>query len=207
MLCLSFTNLPYNAYYQLSSSDAILKSKPNLIVILGASGMPSPDGLIRTYYGAAAAKKDREAKIIIAYPYNDGPDSLFQLNAMAKELILKGVDSVRIEYEPFGFNTRSQAVNIGKRPDLNKNEISLLIITSPEHMYRAIKTFQKVGFEHVGSLAAFERPIDEIKLENKEDKRSIGLFLRYNMWSYLNYEILVLREYTAIAYYKMQGWI
>lgn len=206
MLFLSFTDLPFNAYYQLSYTKAKLNSKPDIIVILGASGMPSPEGLIRTYYGAEAANKVQEARVIIAFPFNSGVDSLYQLSKMADELILKGVDSSRIEYEPKGFNTRSQAVNIGKWTNINK-ESSILIITSPEHMYRAIKTFQKVGFVHVGGLAAFEKPIEEIKLTNREDKRSIGLMLRYNMWSYLDYEILVLREYTAIVYYKINGWM
>lgn len=207
MLFLSFTDIPYYAYHRLSSPNDTLQSKPDLIVVLGGSGMPSPDGLMRTYYGAEAANENKEAKIIIAFPYSDDADSLFQLKAMAKELILKGIDSARITYEPFGFNTRSQAENIGEMSGIKKNEISLLIITSPEHMYRAIKTFQKVGYTNVGSLAAFEKPIDEIKLEGKEEKRSIGLLLRYNMWSYLNYEILVLREYMAITYYKFKGWI
>ncbi len=207
MLFLSFTDIPFNAYYKLASTGTVLTSNPDVIVILGGSGMPSPEGLIRTYYGAEAANKVKDAKIIIALPFTDGPDSLFQLKLMAKELILKGIDSARIEFEPFGFNTRSQAVNIGKRSEINKKEISLLIITSPEHMYRAIRTFQKVGFTKVGSLPAFEKPVDEIKLESKDKKKGIGLLLRYNMWSYLNYEILVLREYTAIVYYKIKGWI
>jgi len=27
------------------------------------------------------------------------------------------------------------------------------------------------------------------------------------MWSYMQYEIIVMREYTAIAYYRVKGWI
>jgi len=207
MLLLSFTDIPFNAYYRLASTKSVLVSKPDFIVILGASGMPSPEGLIRTYYGAEAADKYKNAKIIIAFPYNEGADSLLQLNKMARELTLKGIDSARIEYEPFGYNTRTQALNISKKSSVQKNKVSLLIISSPEHMYRAIKTFKKVGFTKVGGLAAFEKPIDEIKLESKENKRSIALSLRYNMWSYLHYEILVLREYVAITYYKINGWI
>lgn len=207
ILILSFTDIPFYAYYRLASTDAELATKPDVIVILGGSGMPSPDGLIRSYYGASAANKNEDAKIIIALPYSSQPDSLCQLKAMANELVLKGIDSLRIEYEPFGFNTRSQAINIGKMSGVHKSDVSLLIITSPQHMYRAIKTFQKVGFKHVGSLAAFERPVGETNLENKKDRGSVSLALRYNMWSYLNYEIIVLREYAAIVYYKIKGWI
>lgn len=207
MLLLSLTDIPFHAYYKLASTDDVLSKDPNVIVILSGSGMPSPEGLIRTYYGAEAAKQFSDARVIIATPFNEGADSLIQIQIIEKELLLKGILPHRIEYEPFGYNTYSQAKNIGMRYDTNKNAISLLIVTSPEHMYRSIRTFQKVGFSDVGSLAAFEIPIDAIKLENSKEKRSVGLLLRYNMWSYLNYEILVLREYVAITYYKLKGWI
>ena len=207
MLLLSFTDIPYYAYHNLAMVDAKLESSPDIIVIPGGTGMPSPDGLIRTYYGAEAANEFKNAKIIIALPYNNGIDSLCQLNLMAKELLLKGVDFSRIEYEPLGFNTRSQAVNIGQRPDIDKDKMSVLIVTTPEHMYRTVKTFQKVGFAKVGGMPAFEKPVDEDKLDDKKEMKDVNLSFRYNMWSYLNYELLVLREYTAIAYYKMRGWI
>jgi len=33
------------------------------------------------------------------------------------------------------------------------------------------------------------------------------LNIRYNMWSNLQYEIKVLREFAAIFYYKMKGYL
>jgi hypothetical protein len=30
---------------------------------------------------------------------------------------------------------------------------------------------------------------------------------RYNIWSFLQYEIAVLREWTAIAWYKIRGYM
>jgi len=207
LLILSFTDIPYYAYHGLGMPNSGLDGKPDVIVIPGGAGMPSPDGLIRTYYGAGAANQFPEAQIIIAHPYNRGNDSLQQLELMANELILKGVDSLRIKFEPIGFNTWSQAVNVGKMFGAEKNKISLLIVTSPEHVYRAVKTYEKVGFLNVSARAAFEKPIDEDKLKNEEEMKDVNLSARYNMWSYLNYELLVLREYTAIAYYKLRGWI
>ena len=207
MLILSFTDLPYYAYHNLATSIPELNGDPGLIVIPGGAGMPSPDGLIRTYYGAEAAMQFPKAEIIIALPYNEGSDSLYQLDLMAKELILKGVDSAKIMYEPLGFNTHSQAVNIGKMNDVDKKSMSVLIVTTPEHMYRTVRTFQKAGFANVGGIPAFEKPVDEKKLENEKEMKDVNLSFRYNMWSYLNYELLVLREYTAIVYYKLRGWI
>lgn len=206
LFVLSFTAIPYHAYYKLGTGNSELSRKPNLIVVLGGSGMPSPDGLIRTYYASEAANKYPEAEIIIALPYNEH-NSLHQLNMMAHELIIKGIDSIRIKYEPLGFNTRSQAVNIASMFQYNKEQLALLIITTPEHMYRSIKTFKKAGFPNVGGVPTFERPVDENKLEDPDESELLNLNVRYNMWNYLHYELLVLREYLAISYYKLRGWI
>ncbi len=209
LLVLSFTNVPFTAYHWLGTPKDTLSAKPDVIVVLGGSGMPSPDGLIRTFYAAEAALKYADTKIIIALPYNE-TDSLYQLELMANELIVKGIDSLRIKYEPLGFNTHSQAVNIASMFEDTKKQVSLILITSPEHMYRAIRTFKKAGFTNVSGVPTFEKPIDEEKVKDKEntkDTRIKSLSLRYNMWSYLNYELLVLREYCAISYYKLKGWI
>jgi uncharacterized SAM-binding protein YcdF (DUF218 family) len=206
---LSFTDVPYYAYYWLGMENAKLTGTPDVIVVLGGSGMPSPDGLMRAYFAAEAANRYRFTKIIIALPYNE-KDSLYQLKLMANELIVKGIDSLRIKFEPLGFNTRSQAVNIASMYGDEKNKLSLLLITSPEHMYRSIKTFKKTGFANVGGIATLEKPVDEEKIKDKESTKDIrvrNLSLRYNMWSYLNYELLVLREYCAIFYYRLKGWI
>ena len=204
---LSFTDLPYYAYHRLGTSNSKINKKPDLIVILGGGGMPSPDGLIRTYYGAHVAHEYPKADVIIALPY-DMYDSLYQLNLMAQELRLKGIDSLRIKFEPFGFNTHSQAENIAKC--YNTNEMSILIVTSPEHMYRAVRTFRKVGFLDVSGYPTFENPVAPEKIKDNipsKDVRVKSLALRYNMWSYMNYELLVMREYFAILYYKIKGWI
>lgn len=206
---LSFTDIPYYAYHSLGTAGKKLNKEPDLIVLLGGSGMPSPDGFMRCYYASKAAKKHVNARVVIALPYNR-VDSLRQLKMMANELMLHGVDSTRIDFEPNGFNTHSQAENIAQQCGSKRSSLSALIVTSPEHMYRAIKTFQTQGFKEVGGEATFEIPPDEEKIKkkgNKENSQIESLSLRYNMWSYLNYELLVLREYTAIAYYWLMGWI
>jgi uncharacterized SAM-binding protein YcdF (DUF218 family) len=209
ILILSFTDIPFYAYYNLGVSNAKLSHRPDAIVVLGGAGMPSPDGLIRTYYAAEAAEQYDDAVIIIALP-PDEQNNLHQSELMAHEMILKGVDSLRIKFEPIGFNTHSQAENIGKMYGANKEKTSILLITTPEHMYRSVKTFRKAGFMDVGGASAFEKPIDAEMVKDKEnskDTRVKSLALRYNMWSYLNYELLVAREYCAIFYYKIKGWI
>jgi len=145
--------------------------------------------------------------VIIAHPYDNDSLSTYQLDLMAHELIIRGVDSLRIQYEPNGINTRTQASYISEILN-TQNESPLLVITSPEHMYRSIRSLQKAGLNNVGGLPSFEQPISEEKLKgNKRNGQKVTLAWRYNFWSYLRYEILVLREYCAIAYYKLNGWI
>jgi uncharacterized SAM-binding protein YcdF (DUF218 family) len=209
LFLLSFTSLPYYAYRSLSMESQTLSSAPDVIVILGGSGMPSPDGLMRTYCATEQALAFKQAKIIIALPYS-GVDSLFQLNLMAHELIIRGVDSMRISFEPLGFNTHSQAENIAVMLQKNRSNLNLLLVSSPEHLFRAVKSFEKVGFNRTGAAPAFDVPVEEERIKDKlqsTDTRIKNLALRYNLWSYLNYELFVIREYCAITYYKMKGWI
>jgi len=213
-IILSFTDQPYWAYYWLGTHnpDTNACTGPNLIVLLGGGGMPSPDGLIRAYYTAGVAKEYENARIIIALP----PDTALHENSpgllLAKELRIRGIDSTRISFETEGFNTYSQAQNIANM--YNKKDmdtIVLRLVTSPENMYRSILTFRKAGFKNTGGKASFEKAIEEEMLLKKGKKASKAearqLNLRYNMWNYMKYEIIVVREYTAIAYYKLRGWI
>lgn len=207
MLILAFTDLPYFAYHQLSLSKKKLNIPAKAIVIMGADGMPSPEGLIRAYYGSKAATENPNAKVFIALPKNQGVDSLLQLQLMASELISKNISSQRIVFASKGINTRTQAIEIAQLIDSHE---PILIVSSPEHLYRAIKSFEKVGFEQIGSYPTFENPPEEEELKRKtgeDDETLKNLALRYNVWSYLQYEIKVLREYTAITYYWLMGWI
>ena len=207
MIALAFTDVPYFAYHQLGTHCKGLKGNPEVIVVLGGSGMPSADGLIRTYYASEAANKFPLAKVIIAHPYDNDSLSTHQLDLMAHELIIRGLDSLRISYEPNGTSTHSQATYISEILE-EKNKAPVLLITSPEHMYRSIRSLQKAGLKNVGGLPSFEEPISEEKLKgNKRNGQKVTLAWRYNFWSYLRFEILVLREYCAIAYYKLNGWI
>ena len=206
-MLLAFTEIPYWAYYSLASVEDVIEGKPKTIVIMGGDGMPSPSGLMRCYYGAEKAHLFPKAKIIIALPSHE-EDSSKQLRLMAHELMLKGIDTNRILFAKKGFNTRSQALEISTI--LTEKSGNILIVSSPEHMFRCIASFKKLGFNKVGSNPAFEKPNSEKQLKDKssdKDKRVKNLTLRYNLWSYMQYEIIVLREYIAISYYWFKGWI
>ena len=210
MLFFSFTSVPYFAYHRLGTSGVHLQRSPDYIVLFGGSGMPSPDGLIRSYYTAEVALKYESAKIIIANPdeMNAKRDSSA---SYTYELLIRGIDSGRIQYDTLGYNTFTQAQNIAQYilGGSNSNP-TILVVTSPEHMYRSVKCLQKAGIDSVGGIASFELPLDEEQLVKKGKLTKLEkdkLNLRYNMWSYLNYELIVMREYLAIGYYKMRGRI
>jgi uncharacterized SAM-binding protein YcdF (DUF218 family) len=209
-ILLALTDIPYFAYYRLGTVNAEVDRKPDYIIMLGSMGIPSPDDLMRVYYTAGAWKEAEQAKVIVAFPadtslHEDSPELL-----MAGELKMRGVDSTMILFECFGYSTRTQALNIlGMLGKENAANLTLRIITSPEHMYRAIRTFRKVGFYQAGGTPTFEKVIAEEKLMKGVNRRKekTGLTLRYRIWSYMVYEIIVVREFMAIVYYKVRGWI
>jgi len=91
----------------------------------------------------------------------------------------------------------------------------VVVVTSPENMYRTIKTFKKLNFKFTGGLPAFENAMF-VNLEYNHRRVggkayvpdvSSSLDLRYNFWNYLKLEITCLRELVAILYYKLNGWI
>lgn len=172
---------------------------------MGSDGIPSPSGLLGTYYGIKKAENFPKAKIILALPAHDLEDE--QILIMKNEFLDKGIHPKRLMYETSGYNTVTQVKAIKKM--LANQDLSLLVVTKPEHMYRCIATFQKAGFTNIGGHPTFESPSEEALLKNQDELSFVqnNLSLRYNLWSYMQYEIRVLREYTAIVYYWINGWI
>lgn len=214
LVCILFalTEQPYWAYHWLGTSKAEMKWKPEVIVVLGGGGMPSQSNLMRGWYASKAAKSFPDAEIIFAMP-GDISDSVSTPVLMKKELEIRGIQAEKIAFEPAGTNTRAQALNCAK---MIKPGTSVLLITSPEHMRRSVLCFRKAGFEKVNALPAFENAIEaDLKFDddklggNKTLVPDVGesINARYQLWNHLKYEILVAREITALAYYRLRGWI
>jgi len=208
---LSFTSIPFWAWYHLGIAGN-KACEPKYIVVMGAGGMPGPEGLMRCYYASIAAQRYPSARIIIALPVDPRYFQDSHPQRMARELIVRGIDSTRITYELRGINTRNQAENIKQM--LGEDTLScLLVITSPEHTFRSVATFRKLGFLHVASMASFssELPATRLLPEGKssalETTPDNWPLLRYDFWNYLKLEITVLREYIAIFWYWLRGWI
>ncbi len=131
---------------------------------------------------------------------------------MALEISKDNIDPARFLFETRGTNTHTQACEIFGMLH-NSCEKRMLIVTSPEHMYRCILTFKNCGFAEVSGLptfgAAFE---DDLLLTEEERSKAIhspdrSIDLRYNMWNYLKLQIGIMREGIALAWYKLRGYI
>jgi uncharacterized SAM-binding protein YcdF (DUF218 family) len=212
LLIVAFTTLPYWGYYWLGTSKSVLKWKPAVIVLLGGSGMPSESNLMRSWFASSAASDCPECEVLIVMP-GDTTDKSSTPVKMRSELIIRGVDATKIRFEPIGTNTRSQALESLRLID---KETSILIITSPEHMRRAVLSFSKAGFEKVNALPAFENAAEaDFSFVDKELGGRQTLIpdvgrntqVRYQVWNHLKYEILIARELAALAYYRIRGWI
>jgi uncharacterized SAM-binding protein YcdF (DUF218 family) len=215
LLCiLAFTTIPFWAYYSLGTTNSRITQAPSIIIMLGGAGIPSGDGLIRSYYTARFSKANPEANIIIAMP-GDVNDSLSAPRLVEKELLTRGVNSASISFEHSGRNTREQAQKIAAGKTSAQLQQPITLVTSPEHMKRAVLAFRKCGFATVSGLPTFEYALEtDLTFRDSDLKGSkiappIGnnLQFRYQFWNHLKYEIMVLREYFGLGYYKLRGWI
>lgn len=211
LIILAFTPLPYYMRGWLANTEKYDISQPDYIIMLGGSGMPSDDNLIRLYYTAQLEIDNPKAFIIIAHPKDSSVQCL-----MRQELMIRSIDSVRIKFASEGTNTQSQIMNIKDSfPEVLSKKV--IAITSPEQMRRTILAFRKAGFKHIGGMPSFSQAMNRDfnlrfnsqKLKGSKYIPEVGdkLSLRYNFWNYLKLEITCLRELTALAYYKLNGWI
>ena len=212
-IILSFTTIPFWGYYWLGTSVLEKEQPPEHIIIMGGSAMPGKSGLMRTFYAAEISRKYPDANIIIALP-GDINDENSSVNQMKKELQIRQVPSQRIALENKGKNTRFQVLEIKKMiPD---DLTPITIVTSPEHMRRAILAFKKVGYKNISGIPAFDEVhdfdliFDDDKLGGKNKfVPEIGdnIKIRYQFWKHLEYEIIFTREIIALGYYRLKGWI
>ena len=207
MVVLAFTPAPFYMYYGLGNcpSDNAPVTRPEQVVMFGGAGMPSEDNLMRLYYTAASARHFK-VPVLLVHP----EDSLCQAE-MTRLLRQGGIND--ISYMTAGTNTRSQALELfDKHPELR--DARLLVITSPEHVKRTVKSLKKVGFSNIAGIAAYPATVDfdlsvrQQRLGGNEAIPSVeSVNLRYTFFNYLKLEITCAREYLALAYYKLKGWI
>ena len=207
MIALAFTSAPFWAHYRLGQNpnEKTQLTHPQCIVMFGGAGMPSEDNLMRLYHTAALARHF-ETPVILVHP----EDSVCQAE-MTRLLRQGGIDSIL--YMTAGTNTRSQVVELMEAyPELADEQI--LVVTSPEHVKRTVKCLKKVGFQKTCGVAAYPATVDfDLSLKKQElgGNEAIpsveSVKMRYNFFNYLKLEITCMREYLALAYYRLKGWI
>jgi len=208
MVVLAFTRIPFDAHRWLGTSAGQCDRPVDRIVVLGGSGMPSGPELLRLHRAAALAHEVPMAQVLVVHPQDTAVS-----NAMVYELFLRGVGRERIAVLPAGDNTREQALLCAKH--WAGQEGSVALVTAPENMYRSVKTFQGAGLRQVCGVPAWDHASQHAF---RYGHRSIGGSaympdvseapgLRYTFWNYLKLEITCLREYAAITYYRLNGWL
>ena len=213
-LILAMTSVPFWAQYYLARNLADVPDDTKTIVVMGAGGFPSEDLLMRLWYTSKLAHDFPEAKVVVTTPghFCDSTSTVYQMYCY---LLKDGIAENRILVDSVGLNTRYQALMVRKLLPEGVNYAPMVIVSSPEHIYRAVKCFRKVGFEQVSGLPTTDVELETdlrvegIKLGSKEYIPDSGksISLRYKFWDYLKIEINVAREYVAITYYWLQGWI
>ena len=214
LLVLAFTKIPYLAYDSLGKDNCKITKPPVTIILLSGSGIPSESGLLRAYFTATIGKTYPGANIVISMPGNL-TDSLSDPRLTANELVMRGIARERISYESIGKNTRQQAMKLSEGKTKVQLDQPVTLVTSPEHMKRAVLVFRKCGFTTVSGYSTFGSSIQTDMTFNDSDLKgnkyvpSIGnnLQVRYQFWTQLKLEVLVMREYFGLAYYKLRGWI
>lgn len=214
MALLVISPLPVAVDRWLVNPPSTLHGQPALIVVLGGGGIPSESGLMRTYYGALAATRYPDAEIFLALP-EEVDVSSSALIRMREELMMRGVEADRILLAPYGANTRAQAVEVKRMLGPGSAQMPILLVSSPEHLRRAVLTFRKVGFKQVGSYAALntydagdyslspDAVNDTLPLPSVEN----NLVVRYHVWMQMELSVAALRELAALGYYRFKGWI
>jgi uncharacterized SAM-binding protein YcdF (DUF218 family) len=215
MIVFAFTTGPFYLYYWLGKSNSEYYFKPKHIILLGGAGYPSATALLRSFYASEVYIKNAGCDIYVCQPSSEGL-SVDKSDAykISKDLMTRGVDSSKIYLELIGKNTREEALEVAKINPQLKNE-NCILVSSPEHMKRAIAVFQKAGFKNIGGEPTFDLCGPTNLLYNDKDLGgnkhlpSIGqeTQLRYQFWNHFVYQIICYRELMAITWYWLKGWI
>ena len=213
LVALCFTPEPWHLYRWLGRDSFALNQDPDYIVIMGGGGIPSESGLMRTYEGAVAAKLFPHSKIIVALPSGSSTRAS-DAYRMRHELIIRGVRTKRVIYELNGRNTREQVMEVAKMIDPASNRV--LLVTSPEHVKRALKAFRKIGCKQIAGRPAYQASINSDLLYHADSlggssipMPDVGedLMLRYTFWNNVRYLSDSARELCALGYYWLKGWV
>lgn len=198
ILAMSIFGIPASIHRWFATADIRLAAPARTIVVLGGGGIPSETGLMRTYTAAALRTEHPAARYICALPADADPETS-SVGRMRDELVLRGVPREAVTLEYRARNTREQAAAV--RALLGETALGdpLLLVTSPDHARRALLCFRRAGFAQVACAPAVAT--------SAEADMGPHVFARYGFWNLLECQVHYARELTALAWYKLRGWI
>lgn len=220
-LALAVLGIPGAITCWIEAVDVQMSGMPRYIVVLGGGGIPSASGLMRTFYAAKAGLQFPEALIIVALPTHSDPASS-HIGRMRDELVLRGISADRIRMEYRGVNTYQQVANICSMLGQQASREPILVVTSPYHLRRALLCFHRQGFTNAAGAAVVEMEVDpetgrretvtvsySLAETGADSDADMGeaLMVRYSFWLTLQDEVDIAREFVALGYYKLRGWI
>lgn len=220
-----FTNLPWRAYKNLSGVPDPASASPTHVLIMGGSGIPGESGLSRTFFGAEAARRNPQADVLIAMPL--GTNESFASRAYFDELRLRGVPANRIRILAGGRNTREQALRLAETFSKAPPPCRILIVTDPYHIRRTAACIRKAFADQKRDVQLDGLPVFALSIEDPLEiiprdldvpgsapasrgaapSAGFSLRFRYDLWNNLSYTQAVLREYSALLYYRLRGWL
>ena len=220
-----FTSLPWRAYKSLSEVPGGVRAPPTHVLVMGGSGIPGESGLSRTYFGAQAALRNPLAEVLIALPL--GTNESFASRAYYDELRLRGVPAKRIRILAGGRNTREQALRLAEILSARPTPGHVLIVTDPYHVRRTAACIRKALADNHAQAQLDGLPVFALSIEDPLEliardldspvpapaarpavpNLGFSLRFRYDCWSNLGYTFAVLREYSALLYYRLRGWL
>lgn len=201
LFSLVFVTAAITGFYERGArwlSTAEYTYNADYIVLLPSGPVPSPTMLMRAYKAAREYRKNPRAKVIVSH-YTEPPMQRSTIWGIRRELILRGVAEEDILLETKARNTGEHAKYVREAGFGDIANDKYLIVTSSLHIKRSVMTFRSAGFKNVFAAPARGAITDE----------DLGefTFFRYTFWRTLIEEIAVLRELTAIAWYKATGII
>lgn len=212
-LLFAFTSGPYYLYHWLGTSEGAFRFRPTHLVMLGGGGFPGESALLRCWYTSLLIKTFPDARVFISEASAYSGDSTFTTaEAIRHELVLRGADSTKISLLTACRNTREEAIQAAA---FLPEGARVIVITSPEHMRRAVKCFRKAGVMSIGGVPTFADPgmadlrYDDRQLGgNRLPLPSVGQStqLRYQVWNHLQYQLICSRELIALGWYALRGW-
>lgn len=170
-LVLQFTPVPVRLLSRLATPptterfvpDCMGESAPAAILVYAGSGIPGESGLNRTWQAADAAQLYPGIPLLLAIPSPSPDEPSPAARAYLRELSLHGVEAHRIHLVTSGADTYSQsAAAVEKLEALLPAGAPVLVVTSPEHMYRAVGCLRRHGLQNpLWAAPAYSKSLDD----------------------------------------------